>query len=58
MQTYVLPGAFVIILHQILLIGVGLLGTFPGADPAENATDGSGAGSFCDRCGERCWPIC
>jgi ABC-2 type transport system permease protein len=37
--TYVLPGAFVLILQQILLIGVGLLGTLPGADPAESATD-------------------
>jgi ABC-2 type transport system permease protein len=37
--TYVLPGAFVIILHQILLIAVGLLGTLPGADPTEKATD-------------------
>ena len=44
--TYVLPGAFVIILHQILLIGVGLLGTFPGADPAENATDDPAPGAF------------
>ena len=44
--TYVLPGAFVIILHQILLIGVGLLGTLPGADPAENATDDPAPGAF------------
>ena len=44
--TYVLPGAFVIILHQILLIGVGLLGTLPGADPAENATGDPAPGAF------------
>jgi ABC-2 type transport system permease protein len=35
--TYVLPGAFVLILQQILLMAVGLLGTLPGADPARNA---------------------
>jgi ABC-2 type transport system permease protein len=33
-------------LHQILLIGVGLLGTLPGADPAENATDDPALGAF------------
>ena len=44
--TYVLPGAFVLILQQILLISVGLLGTLPGADPAENATDGPVPGPF------------
>jgi ABC-2 type transport system permease protein len=30
--TYILPAAFVLILQQTLLIGVGLLGTMPGAD--------------------------
>ena len=30
--TYVLPAAFVLILQQMLLMGVGLLGTLPGAD--------------------------
>ena len=44
--TYVLPGAFVIILHQILLIAVGLLGTLPGADPTEKATDDPSPGPF------------
>jgi ABC-2 type transport system permease protein len=44
--TYVLPGAFVIILHQILLIAVGLLGTLPGADPTEKATDEPSPGPF------------
>src|SRR5882757_921248 len=39
--TYVLPGAFVLLLQQIMLMGVGLLGTLPGADPAENAAEGS-----------------
>jgi ABC-2 type transport system permease protein len=32
--TYVLPAAFVLILQQTLLIGVGLLGTLPGAEVA------------------------
>jgi ABC-2 type transport system permease protein len=36
--TYVLPAAFVLILQQMLLMGVGLLGTLPGADPAEDDT--------------------
>jgi ABC-2 type transport system permease protein len=44
--TYVLPGAFILILHQILLMGVGLLGTLHGADPAENATDDPAPGAF------------
>jgi ABC-2 type transport system permease protein len=44
--TYVLPGAFVLLLQQILLMGVGLLGTLPGADPAENAAEGSRAGAL------------
>src|SRR5260370_4468546 len=30
--TYVLPAAFILILQQTLLIGVGLLGTSPGAN--------------------------
>jgi ABC-2 type transport system permease protein len=38
--TYVLPGAFVLLLQQILLIGVGLLGTLAEPVPAGNATDG------------------
>jgi ABC-2 type transport system permease protein len=38
--TYVLPGAFVLLLQQIMLMGVGLLGTLPGADPGINARDG------------------
>jgi ABC-2 type transport system permease protein len=37
--TYVLPAAFVLILQQTLLIGVGLLGTLPGAEPAPGLTD-------------------
>jgi ABC-2 type transport system permease protein len=44
--TYVLPGAFVLLLQQILLVGVGLLGTLPGADAAENATDNPLPGSL------------
>lgn len=31
--TYVLPGAFVLLLQQLLLMGVGLLGTLPAPDP-------------------------
>ena len=34
--TYVLPGAFVLLLQQLLLMGVGLLGTLPGADRSRN----------------------
>jgi ABC-2 type transport system permease protein len=30
--TYILPAAFVLLLQQTLLIGVGLLGTMPGAE--------------------------
>ncbi len=44
--TYVLPGAFVLLLQQILLMGVGLLGTLPGTDPVENATYGPPPGPF------------
>jgi ABC-2 type transport system permease protein len=44
--TYVLPGAFVLLLQQILLMGVGLLGTLPGPVPAEDATDGPPPGPF------------
>jgi ABC-2 type transport system permease protein len=33
--TYVLPAAFVLILQQTLLMGVGLLSTLPGSDPDE-----------------------
>src|SRR5258706_514663 len=36
--TYVLPAAFVLILQQTLLMGVGLLSTLPGGDPAEGDT--------------------
>ena len=36
--TYVLPAAFVLILQQMLLMGVGLLGTLPGADSAGGDT--------------------
>jgi ABC-2 type transport system permease protein len=36
--TYILPAAFVLILQQTLLMGVALLGTLPGADPAEPTT--------------------
>jgi ABC-2 type transport system permease protein len=32
--TYVLPGAFVLLLQQILLMGVGLLSTLPDTNPA------------------------
>jgi ABC-2 type transport system permease protein len=36
--TYVLPAAFVLILQQMLLMGVALLATLPGADPNEGET--------------------
>jgi ABC-2 type transport system permease protein len=36
--TYVLPAAFVLILQQMLLMGVALLSTLPGADPGEGDT--------------------
>jgi ABC-2 type transport system permease protein len=36
--TYVLPAAFVLILQQTLLMGVGLLSTLPGSDPDEGDT--------------------
>jgi len=39
--TYVLPAAFVLILHQTLLIGVGLLGTLPGAAAARRGRNGT-----------------
>lgn len=42
--TYVLPGAFVLLLQQILLMGVGLLGSLPGVDPGISASDGSRPG--------------
>lgn len=43
--TYILPAAFVLILQQTLLIGVGLLGTF-GNDAAERDPSASAAGPF------------
>jgi ABC-2 type transport system permease protein len=36
--TYVLPGAFVLLLQQILLMAVGLLGTLPAPDPGPDPT--------------------
>ncbi len=38
--TYVLPAAFVLILQQVLLMGVGLLNTLPGYDPGEGSPYG------------------
>jgi ABC-2 type transport system permease protein len=38
--TYVLPAALVLILQQTLLIGVGLLGTLPGARVARDPASG------------------
>jgi ABC-2 type transport system permease protein len=35
--TYVLPAAFVLILQQVLLMGVGLLNTLPGSGPGEGS---------------------
>jgi len=41
--TYVLPAAFILILQQTLLIGVGLLGTSPGANSGPDAAASSAA---------------
>jgi ABC-2 type transport system permease protein len=38
--TYVLPGAFVLLLQQLLLMAVGLLGTLPGPGPGPNSGNG------------------
>ena len=55
--TYVLPGACVLLLQQILLMGVGLRGTLPSLDPGRNPPT--------HRCRDRsrpssarCSPIC
>ena len=42
--TYVLPAAFVLILQQTLLIGVGLLGTLPGARLTSRESEAANAG--------------
>lgn len=42
--TYVLPAAFVLILQQTLLIGVGLLGTLPGARLTSRESEAATAG--------------
>jgi ABC-2 type transport system permease protein len=39
--TYILPAAFVLILQQTLLIGVGLLGTMPGAETVAESSGGT-----------------
>ena len=41
--TYVLPAAFVLILQQVLLMGVGLLNTLPGSDPGAGSPAGRDA---------------
>ncbi len=38
--TYILPDAFVLILQQTLLIGVGLLGTYPASPEVKNRLSG------------------
>ncbi|MBZ9988163.1 ABC transporter permease [Mesorhizobium sp. BH1-1-5] len=43
--TYILPAAFVLLLQQILLIGVGLLGTYPNPELARLPAEGAGPGS-------------
>lgn len=40
--TYILPAAFVLILQQTLLIGVGLLGTLPGAAAERDGRSSAG----------------
>jgi len=42
--TYVLPAAFILILQQTLLIGVGLLGTLPGARLSAGESEAGNAG--------------
>lgn len=42
--TYILPAAFVLILQQTLLIGVGLLGTYPNPALADIPAERAGAG--------------
>lgn len=44
--TYLLPAAFVLILQQTLLIGVGLLGTLPGAPAREGGAVATVAGKL------------
>jgi ABC-2 type transport system permease protein len=44
--TYLLPAAFILILQQTLLIGVGLLGTLPGSEAATNPAEGAGDFAF------------
>jgi ABC-2 type transport system permease protein len=44
--TYLLPAAFVLILQQTLLIGVGLLGTLPAGGMNANLSGTSQAGAF------------
>jgi ABC-2 type transport system permease protein len=50
--TYVLPGAFVLLLQQILLMGVGLLGTLPGPVRTGNVPDGRPPGPFATLAGK------
>ena len=50
--TYVLPAAFVLILQQTLLIGVGLLGTLPGAAGVWRDESGEAAGPLATVCGK------
>jgi ABC-2 type transport system permease protein len=44
--TYVLPAAFVLLVQQTLLIGVGLLGTLPGGRFGSREGEAAGAGPF------------
>jgi ABC-2 type transport system permease protein len=50
--TYVLPAAFVLILQQILLIGVGLLGTLPINAAGKNEPGPMHRGPFATVCGK------
>jgi ABC-2 type transport system permease protein len=56
--TYVLPGAFVLLLQQILLMGVGLLGTLPLTDPVSNPTGAPPGPLSLQPSLARCSPIC
>lgn len=44
--TYVLPAAFVLLVQQTLLIGVGLLGTLPGGPFGSREGEAASAGPF------------
>ena len=52
--TYVFPAAFVLILQQTLLMGVGLLSTLPAGEPGGGDTP---AQALSATISASCWPI-